>query len=202
MDRPVVVPGPRDVRGMLDGPTEASGCVVACPPHPQAGGTRSNPVLTTLGTVLGDRGYATLRFDYGPWDGGTGEVTDAVRTVEWAHERFDAVGLFGYSFGASVALIAASDLDLVGVSALAPAHQLPELDVLGGLERCPMPVQVLYGERDQVVDSAPLTDRARELGHVVEAIPGDHHFVGQREKVATLVADFFEARFDAVAPVT
>ncbi|MFB6353752.1 MAG: alpha/beta hydrolase [Halobacteriales archaeon] len=192
MPRDVVVPGGRDVRGSLDGPEGAHACVAACPPHPQYGGTRSNPVLTALGEELGARGMGALRFDYGPWDEGDGETADARRAVDWAAERFDAVGLFGYSFGATVALAAAADAPVVGVSVLAPASELPSLDTVAALERVSVPVQVLYGERDRVVDSGPVADRARELGHVVEGLPGDHHFAGQRGKVAARVADFLE----------
>ncbi|NIQ59794.1 MAG: alpha/beta hydrolase [Gemmatimonadetes bacterium] len=191
----MVVPGARDVRGSLDGPTEGRGCVVACPPHPQAGGTRSNPVLTAVGEALAERGLATLRFDYGPWDEGDGEVTDAVRAARWAAERYPAVGLFGYSFGATIALAAAAEVDAVAVSALAPASRLPSLDTVGALEAVGVPVQLLYGERDRVVDSEPVAERARELGHEVAALPADHHFVGQRGKVAERVAGFLEGRF-------
>lgn len=195
----VAIPGGRDVRGVLDGTGETDRCVVACPPHPQAGGTRSNPVLTALGETLEDRGYATLRFDYGPWDDGAGEVDDARNAVDWAADRFDAVGLFGYSFGASIALVAAVGAPVVGVSALAPAHRLPSLDTIGALEQVAVPVQVLAAERDRVVDSEPVAERARELGHVVDRLPSDHHFVGQQRQVAALVAAFFDGRFDAGA---
>ena len=195
MAEDVVVPGGRDVRGSLDGPAAGRGCVVACPPHPQAGGTRSNPVLTAVGEALAERELATLRFDYGPWDEGAGETTDAVRAARWAAARYEAVGLFGYSFGATVALAAAAEVEAVGVSALAPASRLPSLDTVAALEAVPVPVQLLYGERDRVVDSEPVAERARELGHEVAALSADHHFVGQRAKVAARVAGFFEGRF-------
>lgn len=191
----MTVPGERTLDATLDGPADAPRCVVACPPHPQAGGTRDNPVLTRLGEVLADRGVATCRFDYGPWDGGPGEVADAVSAVAWSAERFGAVALFGYSFGATVALAAAAETQVVAVSALAPAHRLPSLDTLAALERVSVPVQLLYAERDRVVDSVPVAERARELGHDVEALPGDHHFVGQRRAVAERVAAFLDGRW-------
>jgi len=196
MSETVIVPGRRDVRGSLDGPREARACVVACPPHPEAGGTRSNPVLMAVGEIMADRGDATLRFDYGPWDDGEGEVLDTQRAVDWAVERFTAVGLFGYSFGAPVALAAAGDRSVAGVVALAPAHRLPSLETIDALEAAGAPVLLLYGERDQVVDSQPTAERARELGHAVAALPADHHFVGQRSKVAERVRSFFKDRFN------
>ena len=195
MSEDVALPGPRDVRGSLDGPGGGRGCVVACPPHPQFGGSRSNPVLKAVGEALAERGLATLRFDYGPWDEGEGEVGDAVRAAGWAAERFDAVGLFGYSFGATVALAAAAAVEAVGVSALAPASRLPSIDTLDALEAVGVPVQVLYGERDRTVDSTTVAERARELGHEADAVRGDHHFVGQRGKVAGRVAEFLGPLF-------
>jgi len=45
-------------------------------------------------------GIDCLRFDYGDWDEGYGESTDADNTVGWAAvERYERVGLFGFSFG-------------------------------------------------------------------------------------------------------
>lgn len=195
MSEDVIVPGGRDVRASRDGPATGRGCVVACPPHPRAGGTRSNPLLTALGEALADRDLATLRFDYGPWDEGEGEVTDAGRAVDWAADHYDAVGLFGYSFGATVALAAAANLEVVGVSALAPADGLPSLDTVDALEAVEVPIQILYGERDRVVDSGPVAERAGELGHAVVSLSADHHFVGQRGKVAARVTAFFEPLF-------
>ncbi len=194
MDDAVVIPGGRDVRGSLDGPQDAEGCVVACPPHPQAGGTRSNPVLTAVGEALADRDLAALRLDYGPWGEGSGETRDARNTVDWAADRFPAVGLFGYSFGATVALAAAGERSVVGVVALAPAHRLPSIDTIEALESVSAPVSLLYAERDRVVDSEPAADRARALEHDVAGLPADHHFVGQRTKVAERVAAFFDDR--------
>ncbi|MFB6361189.1 MAG: alpha/beta hydrolase [Halobacteriales archaeon] len=191
----VVIPGGRDVRGSIDGPQEAAGCVVACPPHPQAGGTRTSPVLTAVGEALADRDLGTLRFDYGPWAEGAGETRDARNAVDWADDRFPAVGLFGYSFGATVALAAAGDGSVVGVVALAPGHRLPSIDTIEALESVPAPVLLLYAERDRVVDSEPTADRAQALGHEVSALPADHHFVGQRTKVAEHVGAFFDDRF-------
>jgi len=194
MDETVVIPGGRDVRGSLDGSQDAGGCVVACPPHPQAGGTRSNPVLTAVGEALADRDLAALRFDYGQWGEGSGETRDARNAVGWAADRFPPVGLFGYSFGDTVALAAAGDRSVVGVVALAPAHRLPSIDTIEALKSVSAPVSLLYAERDRVVDSEPAADRARALGHDVAGLPADHHFVGQRTKVAERVAAFFDDR--------
>lgn len=190
--RDVVVPGARDVRGTLDGP-ESEACVVACPPHPQLGGTRSDRRLTAVADALADRGIATLRFDYGEWDDGRGERADITNALSWARERYDRIGLFGYSFGAFNALLVAAEIEyLVGVSVLAPDEKA--VDALADITA---PLQVLYGVRDTTVDWKPVVERARELNDAgrdppIELIEcsADHHFVGQDEKVAGHVSEF------------
>ncbi|WP_436929137.1 alpha/beta hydrolase [Halosimplex halobium] len=216
MSEPVIVPGSRDVRGSLDEPDGAdpSGCVVACPPHPEMGGTRSNRRLTAVADALTTRGIACLRFDYGEWDEGPGELRDTVAALDWAAERYDSVGLFGYSFGGCLALVAAAgrfeptdteptdteptEPALAAVSALAPAPRVgdgPEaIDAVAAVERVDCPGQVVYGSRDDTVDTATLVERARERGFAVTELAADHHFVGQTDAVADAVADFLEPR--------
>jgi len=188
----IAVPGARDVRATLDGEEDADAVVVACPPHPQFGGSRTDQRLRAVSDALVDRGFACLRFDYGPWDEGRGERRDAVNALAWADERFAAVGLFGYSFGAGIALRAAGGADPApaAVSALAP-----QADAVDALDAVPCPAQICFGERDDTVNSTPVAERARALGMQVRALPGDHHFVGQTDRVAAVVADFFADLF-------
>jgi len=188
----IPIPDGRDVRAVLDG-SGADRVVVACPPHPQMGGSRSDRRLQAVGDAVGERGVACLRFDYGSWDEGRGERRDCLATLEWARERFDSVALFGYSFGAGVALLAAAEADPqpAAVSVLAPPARLDD-----GTETPPAvgdidcPLQVCYGERDDTADWRPVVDAARERGAAVEGLPADHHFVGQGERVGSLVAQF------------
>ncbi|MFD1597359.1 alpha/beta hydrolase, partial [Halobellus rarus] len=189
MSETILLPGGRDARGTLDvaagGSDRATGtadgcdpeqsdqpggaaetapaCVVACPPHPQHGGHRGDQRLRAVSDELGERGIDCLRFDYGPWDGGRGERADVLSAVGWANERYERVGLFGFSFGGAVALSAtAHGADVAGVAALAaPARlgtartgpdapdetEIGGVDVVADLDSIPpeMPVQVLYG---------------------------------------------------------
>jgi len=73
----VLIPGTRDVRGTVDGPDDPDTIVVACPPHPQHGGSRTDARLQAVGEALASRGVGCLRIDYGPWDEGKGEQLDA-----------------------------------------------------------------------------------------------------------------------------
>jgi alpha/beta superfamily hydrolase len=188
----ILVPGGRDVRGRLDGPENASAVVVACPPHPQHGGDRSDRRLRAVSDALAERGVACLRFDYGPWDEGRGERADVQATVDWAADGYDRVGLYGFSFGASMALLAGGDRTdaLAAVVALAPAAQVGDADVPDAVARiaaADLPVAVVYGERDDTADWRPVVDRAASLGVPTTKLSADHFFIGQSDAVAAAV---------------
>jgi hypothetical protein len=181
----VRIPGIRELRGTLDtGPDEASAVVVACPPHPAHGGSRSDKRLQAVGEHLVAAGIDCLRFEYGPLDDDdVGEdVHDAIR---WAHDRYETVGLFGYSFGAVQALQAAPGSGANAISALAP--DAGAVDALGEIEP---PVQIVYGERDDTVGWEPVVERARARDYRVEGLEAAHFFITRSEDVATLVTEF------------
>ncbi|WP_433625260.1 alpha/beta hydrolase [Halomicrococcus sp. NG-SE-24] len=198
----VVVPGARDVRATLDLPDGATGdgpdaVVVACPPHPEFGGRRTDNRLVALGEHLADDGIACLRFDYGDWDEGYGEREDARNAVRWARERYDRVGVFGFSFGGAIAVLAAATLDPQpdAVALLAPASRLSDdLDAAAALADVDAPVRVVYGTRDDTADWEALVERARELECEVVEFSADHFFVGQEEKAAADVGAFLVDR--------
>jgi alpha/beta superfamily hydrolase len=193
----VVLPGGRDVRGTLDQPDDgdADTIVVACPPHPQDGGTRSDQRLTAVSDALRENEIACLRFDYGDWDEGHGEQEDVKNAVEWAHEQANSVGLFGFSFGATMTLLAATDLDdLQAVCALAPDSGQDDLDAVAALDDIEFPTKILYAERDDTADWEPVIERANELDIDVEGLSADHFFLGQEEKVGERVGAFFDDR--------
>ncbi|MDR9431913.1 MAG: dienelactone hydrolase family protein [Natronomonas sp.] len=191
MSESVVVPSDRDVRGTLDSP-EGDRCVVACPPHPQMGGNRSDPRLRAVSDALES---ACLRFDYGPWDEGRGELADVRGAYAWAGGRYDRVSLFGYSFGGCLALVAAARESAAGtpperVVALSPAARLSEgIDAVAAVDEIDCPVGIVYGERDTTVDAEAVAARVRARGGRVEVMSADHHFVGQTPKVGELVAE-------------
>jgi alpha/beta superfamily hydrolase len=188
------IAGAREVRATVDTP-ESETVVVACPPHPQMGGSRTDPRLRAVGEALGAESIACLRFDYGPWDDGDGEQQDTANVLAHARDTYERVGLFGYSFGAGIALLVAadSDPDPAALSVLAPpAAPGRDFDTAGAVEDVNCPVQVLYGEQDSTVDWEPVVGRARERGYSVESYPVDHFFVGQVEEGAGMVATFFD----------
>ena len=191
MSESVVVPSDRDVRGTLDSP-DSDRCVVACPPHPQMGGSRTDPRLRAVSDALE---CACLRFDYGPWDEGRGELVDTRDALAWARERYDRVSLFGYSFGGCLAFVAAAHESTAGtpperVVALSPAARLSaEIDAVAAVDDINCPIGVVYGERDRTVDAAGVAERVRAVGGEVVVVSADHHFVGQAETVGARVAE-------------
>lgn len=192
------LPGSRDVRATLDGDGDAPALLAACPPHPQMGGDRHDSRVRAVSDAL-PHTIDCLRFDYGQWDEGAGERADTRAALRWGRNRYEHVGLFGYSFGATIALLAGAPRDgtpgPAALSALAPAAGATAGgDPVRALQSLTCPLQVLYGARDDVADWEPIVERARRRGATVEGIAGDHFFVGQRAAVATRVADFFDAR--------
>ncbi len=192
MSDEIVVPSDRDVRGTVDSP-DSDRCVLACPPHPQMGGSRTDKRLRAVSDAIDG---ACLRFDYGPWDEGYGELADTRDAYAWARENYERVGLFGYSFGGCLALLAAARESTAGrppdlVVALSPAASLaPDLDAVAAVDEIDCPMAVVYGERDTTVDASAVAKRVRECGGDVAVLNSDHHFVGQTRTVAEQVARF------------
>lgn len=199
----IALPGSRDVRATLDRAAvddRADAVVVACPPHPQYGGSRSDPRLRAVSERLADRGVDCLRFDYGPWDEGAGERDDARAALRWAGERYRRVCLFGYSFGGAVAILVAAEYDralpadIGALCALAPARTLADGAVVpDAVADVRAPAEVVYGSRDETVEWVPTVEAAREAGWRIAEVDADHRFTGRRAEAASAVVDAFDA---------
>lgn len=199
MGAETLIPGGRDVRGTLDGPDDANAVVVACPPHPQQRGHRGDSRLRAVADALAERGIACLRFDYGQWDDGYGEREDARNALRWAADRYDCVGVFGYSFGGAMAALAAATVavDLTAVALLAPASRLADdLDAAAAVTAIDAPVQVVYATRDTTADWQPLVEQARDHGHETVEFGSDHFFVGKQPAIAETVVEFLTPLLD------
>lgn len=197
------IQGPRELKATLDTPDagDTGAVVVACPPHPQMGGDRRDGRLRAVGEALCERGVASLRVDYGPYDEGRAERRDVRGALSWARERYDRTGSFGYSFGAGVSLLAAAEeceagTGPAGASVLAPPGSSGGESTAEAVGRVTSPLQVVYGERDGTVDWEPVVERARERDASVTGVAADHFFVGQQGKVARTVADFLAGALD------
>jgi alpha/beta superfamily hydrolase len=168
-------------------------------PHPLYGGSMHNAVVETLARVYGQQGYTTLRFNFrgvglsqGDYDGGRGEQEDVKAALDYLGERDKSVlDLVGYSFGAWVNALSASDggslhrlvlisppvalLDFSAVQTLASL----KLIVSGGLDPFAPPAAI----RAQL-------PRWNSEAHL-EVIGGaDHFYAGCTEELAAILAAY------------
>jgi alpha/beta superfamily hydrolase len=206
-ERPIEVVADDGV--VLDGrialPEGASRAVVLAHPHPLYGGSMEDPVTVAIGRVLGERGIATLRFDFrgvgkseGRYAGGQREVNDvlgALRTMS----RFvtGPIAVAGYSFGSWVALRAARRTDMVERLALvAPAASLFEYE---GTPRYERPLAIAIGDRDGFCDAPRARVLAGRLGASIAVLSGeDHFFARSRRRLAELLAPFLVGQSDRI----
>lgn len=91
---------------------DARAVAVICHPHPLAGGTMTNKVVTSTERACQELGMATLRFNFrgvgksaGMHDHGIGEQDDAAAAVAHLRAAYPGLPLLlaGFSFGAFVA---------------------------------------------------------------------------------------------------
>ena len=178
--------------------------VVICHPHPRYGGDMYNVIVATLAQSLCDAGIAALRFNFrgvdmseGSFDGGNGEIQDAEEALNYLSlsENVDAsrVGIAGYSFGAAVAMAAASRSNLAQaiVSIACPSRVFNEMSAQEML----LPKLLILGEHDHDFPAQQFKFMARRYSDPkqVEIIGGaDHFFGGHVAQVVGLATSFFE----------
>jgi hypothetical protein len=177
-----------------DVPTQPTGVVVFCHPHPLEDGSMMAPLMIAVTTRLNERGFSVLRFNFrgtgastGTHDSGKGELLDLTAAVSAARETGLGLHLSGWSFGAGVALqwLAGQSEPIPYAGIAPPPSALPER-LPGG------PKRIVVGTRDQVIDVEALRAYAEELSIDLVLTPGDHFFHGRGKKIGTLVAQGFE----------
>jgi len=189
------------LEGVLHQPDFASlPAAAVCHPHPLYGGDMNNSVVVAVCQALAGAGIASLRFNYrgvarseGKYGDGLGERTDAAAALAYlrrlAQVEQDAVGIVGYSFGATVALTAADERVAAAVAISTPSfgQSVPDFAI-----RCP--TLLISGDQDEIAPAASLAALARTIGPQcqVTVVPGaDHFWWGYEEQLAELVAQFF-----------
>jgi len=161
--------------------------VVLCHPHPLYGGDMNNNVIISVFNALKEADIASLRFNFrsvGGILGGEREDLDAA--INFMMDRVKNIGLFGYSFGASVAI---SFLEDDRVKAISLSSPLPEY-----LEpvKAKKPLLIVCGGRDFIADPVKVEERAEKIGARVEVIKrADHFWWGFEDELARKVVDFF-----------
>ena len=184
LERSVVV-GDLDAlyhRGTRDPP-----CAIAAP-HPALGGSMLSPVVAELAWALTRAGHPTMRFDYRGVGASRGvsrhpaggqkiaELQDEVADLHQACDQLLATSgmvsacAVGYSFGAAVALEAASDARIGRLILIAPPTRLCDFALVSEVRK---PLLIVCAHHDSWCDRAslPVPPDAR-----LEVIPHSDHF--------------------------
>ena len=191
-----VVAQPDDLAGPVPG-------VVICHPGPLNGGNMDNNVVLAVSVALVDEGFATLRFNFRGVGNSQGEHTkgelehqEALGAMEflgkWPGVDGNNLGLAGYSFGTGIILCNPSLQERAKVYALiSPSIARLEESSLRSNQR---PKLVISGDQDRLIQSPQLKPVLESFAQPFscEFIPGaDHYWVGQEEKMAGRVSQFF-----------
>jgi uncharacterized protein len=167
----------------IDEPSEpVRGVALVLHPLPTHGGTMDNKVVQTLAKGCAQLGYRAVRLNFrgvgaseGSFDGGPGEVDDAMAVVAAQRVLGQPFVVAGFSFGAFVATQVAAQLalqhqpvDRLALIGLA-ASRFPAANV-------PFDTLVVHGEQDDVVPLSAVLDWARPQALPVTVVPGAGHF--------------------------
>ena len=186
------------LEGCLHLPEHPSSAAVAvCHPHPLYGGDMDDSVVVALCRALAAAGVAALRFNFrgvggsqGSHSGGAGEREDALVALEFLESRgYGRLALAGYSFGATVALAAASDPRVRAVAGVS----LPVGFARPGPPANAVPVLLVTGARDDIAPADGVRSFARQVGERcrVEVIEGaDHFWSGHEARLVEVVVGF------------
>lgn len=172
---------------------------VVCHPHPLYGGTMQNKVVHTLARAMQELGVPTARFNFrgvggsdGAYDGGVGELDDALTVCAWVRRRWQCENLWlaGFSFGAAVALQAAPAVQPRAVVTVAPP--VGRIIVMP-LERPACPWLVVQGDQDELVDVAQVRRWAGDFvpPPQLDVLEGaEHFFHGRLGELRAAAIDF------------
>jgi alpha/beta superfamily hydrolase len=191
------------LQALLEQPADGTpaGAVVVCHPHPQHGGTMHNKVAHTLARSFVRLGFAALRFNFrgteqseGRFDEGVGELDDALAAIAWMRARYaeQPLWLAGFSFGAAIAVRAATVREVDGLVSVAPAVSR----FANGLDAEPdCRWLIVQGDEDELVTVEETIDWLNTLrpGPELQVFAGAEHFfhgrLGElREAVTAFVA--------------
>ena len=175
------------IEALLDTPAGhlASAVAVICHPHPQHQGSMLNKVVHTLSRALNDLHMPAMRFSFrgvgaseGAYADGLGETDDTLAVADFVQRRFPDTELWlaGFSFGAAVAVCAASRTACRQLISVAPPV-VRMADMLAGTRpHCPW--LVIQGTRDEVVAAADVEAWVNSLVPPPELVllPDVEHF--------------------------
>ena len=183
----------------LPGPFPSVGL---CHPHPILGGHREQALIYLTARALESQGIASLRFNFrgvgdsqGAFSMGKDEAMDVRAAVKllrlWKSLDNKRIGLMGYSFGATMALLAAAKEKAVRALAMVapPTTSFPGPQ----FQKWRGPSLLVAGRNDLIAVSEEMQRLAKAKDgaehHVIEG--ADHALEGHEREVAGMVAEFF-----------
>jgi uncharacterized protein len=200
------------LEGELRMPDEAPrGTAAICHAHPRHGGSKDHPILWAVRNELaGKRGFAILGFNFrgtmgsgGTYGGGREELRDVRAAVGVVRGRAGGPTLvFGWSFGASVALREAFEDDRVAALALfgLPLRphdlELPPLPDPSELRLLERPLLFLAGEHDEYCPTDELRAYGDRVAEVVIVDGADHYLARREREAAAIVGDLADRLAD------
>jgi alpha/beta superfamily hydrolase len=165
----------------------------------------TNKVVYMLARTLVQQGIPALRFNFrgvgksaGEYDQGRGETEDALAALDWLKQRWPGAKqwLGGFSFGAYVALAAASRRNIAALITVAPPVERFAIKTLE-LPQCPW--LLIQGEADEVVDPTAVLDWASRLQNppTIETLPETgHYFHGKLNMLRNILIDALPSLHD------
>jgi alpha/beta superfamily hydrolase len=192
--------GPLEARVEDPAPGTAPSVVgVVCHPHPLYGGTMQNKVVHTLARAMQELGAPTTRFNFrgvggsaGRYDGGAGELEDALAVCAWARQRWNCQPLWlaGFSFGSAVVLQAATVVQPRSLVTVAPPVGRI---IVSPVARPACPWLVVQGDRDELVDVVQVrrwVDEFVPAPRLVVLGEAEHFFHGRLGELRAAVLQF------------
>jgi len=180
----------------ITGPEAPHAIAVICHPHPLAGGTMTNKVVTSTERALVELGVRCLRFNFrgvghsgGVHDHGVGEQVDTQVMVDFLRTAHPDVPLIlvGFSFGAFVSAFAAAEVRPTHLVSIAPPVGRWDFSQFRH-PHCPW--SVLQPDADEVVSAPAVFEWVESLDpkprlHRFEG--GSHFFHGRLNELRDVV---------------
>ncbi len=165
---------------------------VVAHPHPDFGGDRHNPVVTTVAAAARSCGFGTVRFDFRSSDP-SGAIADVAACAAFVADEAPRSGLLlaGYSFGAA-AVLGVDVPACRGRLVVAPPHGLGPDEWRGAGD----PMLIVAGRHDGFCDLDDLTRRAdaSDDSELVVIESTDHFFAGALAPLADHATRWFAQR--------
>jgi alpha/beta superfamily hydrolase len=191
--------------------------ILLCPPHPHLGGDMENNVITELGEVLAENGFATLRFNYRGvgcsesklgniaevyeyWetilnnDDCSDAIVDASSAINYLESTVGVEKMFvvGYSFGAIVAMMLS--VENVNIGAFASISTPFGRFDTAFLSECKKPKLFICADNDfatslEEVEKGMLNISEPKILDIMNDC--DHFYIDKELEIANKVLRFF-----------